>query len=130
MADFIGFNTIGRNFPPFSLVDIELVKRDLLNEFYTRLGERVMQPDFGTIIFDLLMEPSDNITKSAILEDAIRIIKKEPRVTLNTVDVTDFDDAIIIEITITYTPHNLQESLYVTYQRSTGNEITIDTING
>ena len=69
MASFIGFNTVGRLFPPFKLTDVDLVKRDLLNHFNTRRGERVMNPEFGTIIYDLLMDPQDPQTRNALLQE-------------------------------------------------------------
>ena len=34
----------------FSITDIELIKQDLFNHFYTRQGERLMNPTYGTII--------------------------------------------------------------------------------
>jgi hypothetical protein len=33
----------------FKLYDIELVKRDLMNHFYIRKGEKLENPNFGTI---------------------------------------------------------------------------------
>ncbi len=50
----IGFSTYGKRTPPYTEEGIELAKQDLLYAFQTRLGERVMRPNFGTIIFDLL----------------------------------------------------------------------------
>ena len=47
---FRGFSTVDTVKAPFSLSDMELVKRDLLNEFNTRKGERVMRPNFGCIV--------------------------------------------------------------------------------
>ena len=44
MAKFLGLNTVDRVRAPFTLVDSDLVKRDLMNEFYTKKGERVMRP--------------------------------------------------------------------------------------
>ena len=52
---FKGFSTIDKIRAPYSLFDQELIKRDLLNEFQTRRGERLMKPNFGSIIHDLLM---------------------------------------------------------------------------
>ena len=59
---FKGFSTVDKIRAPYSLFDQELIKRDLLNEFQTRRGERLMKPNFGSIIHDLLMEPEDTIT--------------------------------------------------------------------
>ena len=38
----------------FKLYDIDLVKQDIINHFYIRKGEKLMNPDFGTVIWDLL----------------------------------------------------------------------------
>jgi phage baseplate assembly protein W len=52
-----GFSTVDESAISTRLYDFELVKQDLLNQFNTRRGERVMNPSFGTIIWDLLYEP-------------------------------------------------------------------------
>ena len=54
---FKGFSTVDKNRAPYTLTDTNLIKRDLLNHFYTKKGERVMRPNFGSIIWDMLMEP-------------------------------------------------------------------------
>ena len=46
----------------FKINDVELIKLDLLNHIFTRRGERVMMPRFGTIIPDLVFEPLDDET--------------------------------------------------------------------
>ena len=58
---FKGFSTVDKIRAPYSLTDIELVKRDLLNEFYTKKGERVMRPNLGCIVHDLLLSIAVNI---------------------------------------------------------------------
>lgn len=116
MATYKGFNTVGRNFPPFGLTDVELVKRDLLNHFNTRFGERVMNPEFGTVIFDLLMDPQDPQTRNLILEDALRIIAAEPRVRLASLDVQEFEHQIILAIDLVFIAARVQDSLFVTYK--------------
>ena len=76
---FRGFSTVDKIRAPYSLFDQELIKRDLLNEFQTRRGERLMKPNFGSIIHDLLMEPEDTITDDEIRDDITRICDKDPR---------------------------------------------------
>lgn len=66
----------------FSIQDIELVKLDLLNHIFTRKGERVMMPAFGTRIPDLAFEPLDPITLSILEEDLRMVIDFDPRVSL------------------------------------------------
>ena len=55
MATFVGYSTINRN-KQFTLVDDDLIKRDLLNAFNIRQGELVGRPGYGTIIWSFLFE--------------------------------------------------------------------------
>ena len=60
-----GFSTINRS-KKFRATDVDLVKQDLMNHFSVRKGEKLMQPGFGTIIWDLLFEPLTEETKNII----------------------------------------------------------------
>ena len=44
----------------FKLYDFALIKQDLINRLSVRKGERVENPEFGTIIYDVLFEPLRN----------------------------------------------------------------------
>jgi phage baseplate assembly protein W len=114
---YVGFSTVGRDTPPFRLFDIELVKQDLMNVFYTRQGERAMRPEYGSNIFDYLMEPFDEETVDAIIEDAIRIINSEPRVELVAIEARDLDYVIRLEIQLNFKPQDVIENLYIDYDR-------------
>lgn len=114
---YVGFSTFDRDEPPYRLVDIELVKRDLLNVFGTRLGERVMRPNFGTSIFDLLFDPFDEETKSLVIEDAIRIIGEDPRVSLISIDAKELEHVLRVEVQIRFTPQDVVDNLYIEYDR-------------
>jgi phage baseplate assembly protein W len=112
---FIGFSTINKKKPPYTLTDFELVKTDLLNHFSTRKGERVMLPGFGTIIYDLLMDPLDNTTKDLIIEDATRIIEAEPRVKIDSIKLSEHDSTILLETQLTYLPLGITEDLAIQF---------------
>ena len=77
----------------FSIRDVELVKLDLLNHIFTRRGERVMMPGFGTRIPDLAFEPMDNITLSILEEDLRTVFNFDPRVRLMELVITPTPDA-------------------------------------
>jgi phage baseplate assembly protein W len=66
----------------FTLLDVEIVKRDLLNHIFTRLGERIDLPNFGTRIQDMLMEPMDDDTLDILMLDVQTVIDYDPRVEL------------------------------------------------
>ena len=71
-----------QNNKTFKLTDVELVKLDLLSHMFTRKGERVMMPRFGTRIPDLAFEPMDDITLMILEEDLRSVINFDPRVQL------------------------------------------------
>lgn len=66
----------------FKLSDVGLVKMDLLNHIFTRRGERVMMPLFGTRIPDLAFEPLDEELLVIIEDDLRQVIAFDPRVSL------------------------------------------------
>ncbi len=72
----------------FRLIDIELVKLDLLNHIFTRKGERVNMPRFGTSIPDLVFEPLDEETLDTIESELTFVFEYDPRVELLDLTVT------------------------------------------
>lgn len=112
---FVGFNTVNQPTPPYSLTNIELVKRDINNQFATPLGERVMLPSFGTLIYDYLFDPFDEITKNLIIEDAVRVVQSEPRVQLVSIDVYQQDQALNVVMVLLFKPESVTDSLFVTF---------------
>jgi len=113
----IGFSTYGKRTPPYTEEGIELAKQDLLFAFHTRLGERVMRPNFGTIIFDLLFEPFDNATKEAIYEDAIRIVNEDPRFNIVEVQARELEQTVRLDVVLRYVPLDIVDSLAIEYDR-------------
>lgn len=112
---FTGFNTVGQPNPPYSLTNIELVKRDILNQFATSMGERVMLPTFGTKIFEMLFDPFDEYTKSAIIEDAVRVVQSEPRVDIVSIDAYQEDQALNIIMVLLFKPESITDNMFVTF---------------
>jgi len=112
---FIGFNTVNQPNPPYSLTNLELVKRDILNHFATPMGSRVMLPSFGTRIFEYLFDPFDEYTRNAIIEDAVRVVASEPRVELVSVDVFQEDQALNVIMVVLFKPESVTDNLFVTF---------------
>ncbi len=113
----IGFSTYGKRTPPYTEEGIELAKQDLQYAFLTRRGERVMRPDFGTIIFDLLFEPFDNGTREAIYEDAARIINEDPRFEPIEIQARELEQTVRLDVVLRYVPLDVVDTLSVEYDR-------------
>lgn len=115
-----GFSTISLDTENFKLYDIALVKQDLLNHFNIRQGERLMQPTFGTIIWDLLFEPLTEELKTLIIQNVNQIINYDPRTSAQQVIVTTYENGIQIECILTYLPYNISEALQLRFDQSAG----------
>jgi phage baseplate assembly protein W len=100
-----GFSTVGRD-KKFRLTDFELVKQDLINHFNIRKGEKLMNPDFGTIIWNVLYEPLTEDLKSVIITDIKSIASYDPRVSIDNVIITEYDRGIQIELDLRYLQTN------------------------
>ncbi len=115
---FKGFSTVDKVRAPYTLTDADLVKRDLLNHFYTRIGERVMRPTFGSVIWDYLMEPQDPDTQNIIEEDVKRIVDSDPRVEFQETNLLVLDHTIQVEVKIKYKLLGSEDTLFLEYVTS------------
>lgn len=115
-----GFSTLNPKAEHYSLYDFELIKQDIINHFHVRQGERLMQPTFGTIIWDVLFEPMTEQVKSIILEDVNRIINYDPRVTITDTNVSVYDSGIQIMFSLSYTPYNITERIRLRFDEANG----------
>ena len=117
MTKFKGFSTINNRKAPYTLAGSALVKRDLLNELYTKKGERLMRPNFGSIIWDLLMDPSTADLDARVEEDIKKIINRDPRAEIIDISVIVLDHSIRADVSIRVLPEGDVEQLYLEYKR-------------
>jgi phage baseplate assembly protein W len=116
MATYIGYSTIDATTINRILTDKDIALRDLMNHFYTRKGERVMNPEFGCVIWDLVFDPLDLLTENLIKEDIERIVKSDPRWILDSLVIEKPDDhTISARVQIYYDDTGTAEQLYLTF---------------
>jgi phage baseplate assembly protein W len=118
MAKYRGFNTIDQH-KKFRMTDLDLIKRDLLNHFQIRKGEKLMQPNFGSIIWNTLFEPLSEETKKVILEDVKAVVSYDPRLNVDEVIIQELGNGLQIQIALTYIPSNLPTTMRLTFDRDT-----------
>jgi len=117
MITYRGFST--RNNPKkYNLTDYELAKQDLLNYFNIRKGEKLMQPNFGTIIWDMLFEPLTEDTQQVITDDIKRIVTYDPRLTIGQVAVTQQDNGFLVQLTLAYIPTDQTDMISLNFNRA------------
>lgn len=99
------------------MTDFELVKRDLLNHFSIPKGQKLMQPDFGSIIWNLLFDPFDDRTKSLIEEDIRTVVSYETRVAIQTVVINQYENGIQVDMKLIYIPTNQVDTISARFDR-------------
>jgi phage baseplate assembly protein W len=115
-----GFSTVDPSKDDSRLYDYELIKQDLLNQFNVRKGERVMNPDFGTVIWDSIFEPFTDQIKQEISDDVIRIVNADPRSLVLDITIIEQEHGMMLEITLQYNDTDQSEVLKLNFDKSAG----------
>lgn len=108
----------------FKIYDFECAKQDLINRLSVRKGERVENPEFGTIIYDTLFEPFTTAIKDQIIEDITDNLNADPRFSTSDITVTQADHGIAVQASITYLPLDITEKLRFNFDQNTLSRLT------
>jgi len=121
MATYKGYSTVNRDFGPFAITDNDLIIQDLLNYLNIRRGEKLNNPNFGTIIWNRLFEPLTESLKAEIKADIDRIIKYDPRfnvVSQTLVQESSDGNGLIISFSLSFATDNKIADLSVLFDKS------------
>jgi len=115
-----GFSTLDPQQRNSKLYDFDVIKQDLMNQFSTKKGERVMNPEFGSIIWNVLFEPFTQDIRNAIHADIKKIIESDPRITSPVINVAEAEYGLLLEVTMTFTGTDQSETLRLTFDKNAG----------
>jgi phage baseplate assembly protein W len=113
-----GISTTDPDTKEYKLFDIALIKQDIVNHFHIRLGEKLENPSFGTIIWDVLYEPFTDSLKEVIVKNVTEIINYDPRVTVDKIVVDSYEYGIQIQCELTYLDYSISEYLQFRFDRN------------
>lgn len=116
MPTFIGFNTINQN-KKFTLVDFELVKRDLSNALNIQQGELPGRPGYGTTIWSYVFENQTPETMEAILAELQRVVGGDPRLFISDAQVYPQQNGVLIELQVQVVPSTTAERLAIFFDQ-------------
>jgi len=117
IATYKGFSTVSNNFGSSKLTDTDLIKRDLLNHFAIRKGEKLMNGEFGTSLRDLIMDPLTDETKAIVIQEVNAVIENDPRVRSEGITLDEYENGLQIEMSVRYVIDNQVENLVVRFDR-------------
>jgi phage baseplate assembly protein W len=112
-----GFSTINRA-KKYALTDFELAQQDLINYFSLRKGQKLMNPNFGTVIWDMLFEPLDEATQEIITQDINKIVNYDPRLRIGQVAITQQDTGFLVQLTLSYVPTNQSSTIELNFNKN------------
>jgi len=118
MPTFIGFNTQDQ-YKKFTLLDYDLVKRDLLNGLNIRQGQLPGRPQYGTVLWDNLFENQTNETTQAIQAEIQRVAGYDPRIQIVSTEVFPQENGILIQIQLVMVPSTTAQFLSVFFNQQT-----------
>lgn len=116
MSTFVGFNTQNQ-FKKFTLIDIPLIKRDLLNALQIRQGQLPGRPDVGTTLWDYVFESQDTTTAQGIVNEITRVVSSDPRISLNDVTLYPQNNGLLIEVEVVFVASSTTETLQLFFDQ-------------
>jgi phage baseplate assembly protein W len=124
MATFIGFNTINQN-KKFTLLDFELVKRDLANALNIKQGEMPGLPGYGTTLWGFLFENQSPEMETAILNEIQRVASQDPRLYIVSAELYPQNNGLRIEMLVQVVPSSETQllALFLDQQTQSANLI-------
>ena len=118
---YIGYSTINADtLGTTKLYDFEIIKQDIINQFNTRKGERVMNPEFGTVVWDLIFDPFTQEVKQAISDDVSRICKYDPRAVPIQININEQEYGMLLEITLQYVGTDQTANMKLAFDKAVG----------
>ena len=124
MTTFVGFNTQNQ-YKKFTLLDFELVKRDLLNAFNIRQGQLPGRPGYGTILWDYLFENQIESIQEGIVTEVQRVAAQDPRISVSSVQIYPQDNGILIEIELQTVGGQNAELLNIFFNQQQNNAVYV-----
>jgi phage baseplate assembly protein W len=116
MPTFIGFNTQDQ-FKKFTMLDAELVKRDLLNGLNIRQGQLPGRPQYGTALWDNLFENQTNETTQSIQREIQRVAGYDPRIQITDVQVFPQENGILLQVELAIVPSTDAQRLSIFFDQ-------------
>ena len=107
----------------YKIYDFEVAKQDLINRLSIRKGERVENPEFGTIIYDLLFEQFTDSLKEAVTDDITQNLNADPRIGVEEIRVTEAEHGIAIQASIRYVPLDITEKMQFIFTEDMANDL-------
>ena len=79
-----------------------------------------MNPAFGSVIWAMIFEPLTESTRQIIEQDIVNICKSDPRVYPTQINIREYDQGYLIELTLVTKVTNQSSNLSLAFDQQTG----------
>ena len=117
---YVGYSSVNPELSSTTLYDFDIIRQDIINQFNIRKGERVMNPNFGTIIWDLIFEPFTDDVKQALSDDISRVCNSDPRAVPIQIDINEQEYGMLLEITLKYVGTDQTANMRLSFDKKLG----------
>ena len=83
-------------------------------------GEKIYNPNFGSVIWDLIHEPLTERTTEILENDVRRVLDSDPRIIVDNITIFERDNGIQISIEVNFKDYNQLETMVYTFDRNAG----------
>ena len=97
-----GISTIDSNISNVSRYDIALIRQDIINSLNIRQGEKINNPQYGSIIWDHLYEPLTESLKDQLAANTESVVNSDPRVKLEDFSIDSKEYRLMIIVGLRY----------------------------
>ena len=77
-----------------------------------------MRPNFGTTLYDILMNPLDQYVIEEVKEEVERVISKDPRVQIDEIFTQTLDHLIRVQVQLKFLPTLDEDRLFLEFART------------
>lgn len=103
----------------FKLTDAQLIIQDFVNALNIPVGSIPGVPDYGTVIWSFIFEPNVADTQFKIEDEIRRVASQDPRIILNYVKSYPYENGILIEVEVAFSPFNQATIISVNFNQNT-----------
>mgnify|MGYP003388310316 CR=1 FL=1 len=115
-----GISTIDSNISNVSRYDIALIRQDIINSLNIRQGEKINNPQYGSIIWDHLYEPLTESLKDQLAANTESVVNSDPRVKLEEFSIDSKEYGLMIIVGLRYLTYNVSETLRLNFDQNNG----------
>lgn len=101
----------------YKITDEKLVILDFLNALNIPQGQKVGQPEYGTLLWSFIFEPNTADVQFRLEQEIKRVAGLDPRIILNTVRAYPKENGILIEAEIAIAPFNNAQTISVFFNQ-------------